>query len=72
VGGRRAKGNVPVRLKALLNVVMMFSSMALTLLAAEIVLRFLPIAAALPFEPPSVDNPIQRYVPNRPFTWSFD
>src|SRR5262245_31556815 len=50
----------------------MFSSVALTLLAAEIVLRFLPIASALPFEPPNVDNPIQRYVSNRPFTWSFD
>ncbi len=69
----RAKGNVPVQLKsALLNILTIFSSVALALLAAEIVLHFLPIAAALPFEPPSVDNPIQRYVPNRPFTWSFD
>ena len=36
----------------------------------EIVLRFLPVAWAPPVQPPTADNPIQRYVPNTPFNWS--
>ena len=47
-------------------------SIALTLLTAEIVLRFLPIATALPVEPPTAENPIQRCVADHPSTWSFD
>ncbi len=33
-------------------------------------LRFLPVAWAPPVQPPTADNPIQRYAPNTPFTWS--
>lgn len=61
------------RLKAfLLNVLTVLGSVAFTLLAAEFVLRFLPVATALPVEPPTLENPIQRYVANHPSTWSFD
>jgi hypothetical protein len=60
------------RFKAfLLNVLTVAVSIGLTLLAAEIVLRFLPVATALPVEPPTAENPIQRYVANHPSTWSF-
>ncbi|MEA2906229.1 MAG: hypothetical protein QOI12_3616 [Alphaproteobacteria bacterium] len=61
------------RLKSgLLNLLTVIASVAVTLLVAEVVLRFLPVAAALPVEPPTAANPIQRYVANQPFTWSFD
>jgi len=61
------------RLKAfLLNLLTVAVSVASTLLAAEIVLRFLPVATALPVEPPTAENPIQRYVANHPYTWSLD
>src|SRR5262245_4814950 len=42
------------------------------LIVAEVVLRFLPVATALPVEPPTDKNQIQRYVANQPYTWSFD
>ena len=61
------------RLKSgLLNLLTVFVSISLTLLAAEIVLRFLPVATAPAVEPPTDQNPIQRYVANQPFTWSLD
>jgi hypothetical protein len=41
-----------------------------TLVAIEIVLRFLPVATAPSVEPPTAANPIQRYVANTPYTWS--
>jgi hypothetical protein len=56
----------------LLNVLTVFVSVGITLLAAEIVLRYLPVATAPAVEPPTPDNPIQRYVANQPYTWSFD
>jgi hypothetical protein len=46
------------------------ASIAFTLLVFEGVLRFLPVARAPLVEPPTAENPIQRYVPNQPFTWS--
>lgn len=40
------------------------------LLAAEIALRFLPVNTGLNATPVNDDNPIFRFAPNRPFTWS--
>jgi SGNH hydrolase-like domain, acetyltransferase AlgX len=40
------------------------------LLVQEVVLRFLPVAWAPPVQAPTATDPIQRYQPNRPFTWS--
>jgi hypothetical protein len=61
------------RLKAFaLNLLTVMVSVGVTLIAAEIVLRFLPVAVALPVEPPTADNPIQRYVANHPYVWSLD
>jgi hypothetical protein len=57
---------------AFLNLLTVVVSIGVVLLAAEIVLRFLPIARAPPVEPPTTENPIQRYVAGRPFIWSFD
>lgn len=56
----------------LVNLLTVVVSVSLTLLAAETVLRFLPVATALPVEPPTAENPIQRYAANHPYTWSFD
>jgi hypothetical protein len=39
-------------------------------LAHEAVLRFLPVAWAPPVQGPTAEHPIQRYLPNRAFTWS--
>ncbi len=61
------------RLKSgLLNLLTVIVSVALALLGAEIVLRFLPVDTELPVEPPMADNPIQRYVANHPFTASLN
>jgi hypothetical protein len=57
---------------ALANAAVVLSSIVFTLLMIELVLRFLPIAWALAVEPPTAQHPIQRYVANTPFTWSFD
>jgi hypothetical protein len=54
----------------LLNLLTVAISLAVTLLLMEAVLRFLPVAWAPPVQPPTADNPIQRYVANTPFTWS--
>ena len=60
------------RLRAfLLNLLTVAASVAFTLLLLEGVLRFLPVARAPPVQPPTAENPIQRYAPNRPATWSF-
>jgi len=52
------------------NALTVAASIAVALVALEAVLRFLPVARAPPVEPPTAENPIQRYAPNRPFTWS--
>jgi hypothetical protein len=54
----------------LLNLLLVAVSVAVTLLAFEIVLRFLPVAWSPPVVPPTAENPIQRYAPDTPFTWS--
>ena len=59
------------RLRAFLfNLLTVAASVAFTLLMLEGVLRLLPVARAPPVEPPTADNPIQRYAPNQSFTWS--
>jgi hypothetical protein len=55
---------------ALLNLLTIAASIAVTLLVLEIVLRFLPVAWSPPIEPPTAENPIQRYAANTPYTWS--
>lgn len=61
------------RLKAfLVNLATVVVTISVMLILAEVVLRFLPVATALPVEPPTDANPIQRYVANQPYTWSFD
>ena len=47
-------------------------TIGLMLIMAEVVLRFLPVATALPVEPPTDANPIERYAANQPYTWLFD
>src|SRR3954468_5497679 len=69
VGART--GALVQKLKASLgNLLTVIASLAILLLAAEIVLRFLPFADAPPVESPSIENLIQRYVANRAYTWS--
>jgi hypothetical protein len=55
---------------AFLNASMVLASVVLTLLVFEIMLRFMPVAWSPPVVPPTAENPIQRYAPNTPFTWS--
>jgi hypothetical protein len=57
---------------ALANLSLVIASTLLTLLALELVLRALPIAWAPLVQRPTASDPIQRYVPNTPFTWSLD
>jgi hypothetical protein len=52
------------------DLLIMAATGVLTLVAVELVLRFLPVATAPPVEPPTAANPIQRYVANTPYTWS--
>src|SRR5918992_1423547 len=52
------------------NLLTVAASLVITLLAFELVLRLLPVAWAPPLQEPTVANPIQRYAPNTPFTWS--
>jgi hypothetical protein len=54
----------------LLNLMTVAASVAVTLLVFEIVLRFLPVAWSPPVVAPTAANPIQRYAPDTPFTWS--
>jgi hypothetical protein len=56
----------------LANGALVLASIVSTLLAVEVVLRLLPIAWAPPVQPPTAENPIQRYAANAPFTWSID
>jgi SGNH hydrolase-like domain, acetyltransferase AlgX len=56
--------------KNFVNLVIVTLSLAVAVLALEIVLRFLPVAWAPAVQPPTPDDPIQRYRANTPFTWS--
>jgi hypothetical protein len=52
------------------NLLTVIASVAVVLLACELVLRFLPVASSPAIEPSTAENPIQRYSANTPFTWS--
>src|SRR5947207_7889538 len=52
------------------NALIAVVSTVFALAMLEIVLRLLPVASAPPVQPPTADNPIQRYAPNQPATWS--
>jgi hypothetical protein len=54
----------------LANTLLTVASIVLALALIEIALRFMPVAAAPAVQPATPDNPIQRYVPNTPYTWS--
>src|SRR5882724_2981592 len=56
--------------KFLGNLLTAVTSAIFALLVLEIILRFLPVAWAPAVQPPTADNPIQRYAPNTAFTWS--
>ena len=61
------------RLKGfVINLATVVVTISVMLILAEVVLRFLPVATALPVEPPTDENPIQRYVANTHYTWSFN
>ncbi len=53
-----------------INGLTVVGSVLFTLLALEVLFRFLPVATAPWVEPATSANPIQRYVANTPFTWS--
>ncbi len=52
------------------NALISMASFGFALALLELVLRFLPVAWAPPVQPPTADNPIQRYAPNTAYTWS--
>ncbi len=45
-------------------------SCALTLVALEIILRFLPVDSGFYMQPVTQENPVARFAPSREFTWS--
>ena len=53
-----------------INLITVIASVAFTLLVIEGALRLFPVAWAPSVEPPSADNPIQRYAASQSFTWS--
>jgi hypothetical protein len=58
-----------------LSLLLSLVSLAVCLLAAEVVLRFLPVATGLASMPVNAANPVLRFQPNRPFVnslgWDF-
>lgn len=52
------------------NLLLVFASIAVTLLLLEAGLRLFPVAWSPPVQPPTAQNPIQRYAANAPATWS--
>jgi hypothetical protein len=52
------------------NAATVLASTLFAIALLEVVLRFFPVAWAPPVQPPTADNPIQRYAPNTPYTWS--
>jgi hypothetical protein len=51
----------------LLNLVLSLASIVFCLLAAEVVLRFLPVSTGLRSMPVTVADPVLHFTPNRPF-----
>src|SRR2546430_10152466 len=68
---RKAHGTAMRQLRAfVINLITVIASVAFTLLVIEGALRLFPVAWAPSVEPPSADNPIQRYAASQSFTWS--
>jgi hypothetical protein len=55
----------------LLSLLLSLATLALCLLGAEIVLRFLPVSTGLRSLPVTAADPVLHYTPNQPFTSSF-
>ncbi len=56
------------RRELLFNLLLSLASIAFCLLAAEIVLRFLPVSTGLRSMPVTAADPVLHFTPNRPFT----
>jgi hypothetical protein len=56
------------RKELLLNLLLSLASIAFCLLAAEVVLRFLPVSTGLRSMPVTAADPVLHFTPNRPFT----
>src|SRR5215470_12895144 len=56
------------RRELLLNLLLSLASVFVCVLAAEIVLRFLPVSTGLRSVPVTAADPVLRFTPNRPFT----
>jgi hypothetical protein len=55
------------RRELLLNLLLSLASIVVCLLAAEVVLRFLPVSTGLRSVPVTAADPVLHYTPNRPF-----
>jgi stage V sporulation protein SpoVS len=55
------------RRELLLNLLLSLASIVVCLLAAEVVLRFLPVSTGLRSVPVTAADPILHFTPNRPF-----
>jgi hypothetical protein len=53
-----------------INAATVVGGLAVAVLLLELLFRMLPVAAAPRVEPPTANDPIQRYAANAPFTWS--
>src|SRR3982751_3030959 len=64
------------RKEFLVNLLLSLASIAFCLLAAEVVLRFMPVSTGLRSMPVAADAPILHFMPNRPFVnslgWTMD
>src|SRR3954471_7958189 len=56
------------RRELLLNLLLSLASIFFCLLAAEVVLRFLPVSTGLRSMPVTAAEPVLHFTPNRPFT----
>jgi hypothetical protein len=63
-------GGVSRRKDLALSLLLSLASIVVCLAAAEIVLRFLPVATGLRSMPVNAANPVLRFAPNRPFVYS--
>jgi hypothetical protein len=61
-------GTMSRRKELLVNLLLSFASIAFCLLAAEVVLRFLPVSTGLRSVPVTAADPVLHFTPNRPFT----
>src|SRR6185369_13404953 len=60
------------RKELFINLLLSLASIAFCLLAAELVLRVLPVSTGLRSMPVTAADPVLHFTPNRPFTNSLD